>query len=40
MPEDDFFWNPREEILTFEEIDTLVEIFLPLGDPKAALDRR
>ncbi|MCH7814533.1 MAG: radical SAM protein, partial [Planctomycetes bacterium] len=31
MPEDDYFWIPREEILTFEEINTLVEVFLELG---------
>ena len=31
MPEDDYFWIPREEILTFEEINTLVVLFLELG---------
>ena len=37
MPEDDYIWIPREEILTFEEIDRLVEIFLALGVEKLRL---
>ena len=37
MPEDDYFWIPREEILTFEEIDTLVGLFLQLGVQKLRL---
>jgi cyclic pyranopterin phosphate synthase len=31
MPEDEYVWLPREDILTFEEIDTLVDVFLDLG---------
>ncbi len=37
MPEDDYIWIPREEILTFEEIDRLVEIFLAMGVQKLRL---
>lgn len=37
MPEDDYIWIPREEILTFEEIDRLVEIFLGMGVQKLRL---
>ncbi len=37
MPEDDYIWIPREEILTFEEIDTLVGIFLEMGVQKLRL---
>ncbi len=31
MPEDEYLWLPREDILTFEEIDALVDMFLDLG---------
>ena len=31
MPEDEYLWLPREDILTFEEIDALVDVFLDLG---------
>ena len=31
MPEDDYAWLPREDVLQFEEISTLVDIFLSLG---------
>ncbi len=31
MPEDDYAWLPREDVLHFEEIATLVDVFLELG---------
>jgi cyclic pyranopterin phosphate synthase len=31
MPEDDYVWLPREDVLHFEEIRTLVDVFLSLG---------
>ncbi len=31
MPEDDYVWLPREDILTFEEIAALVDVFVGLG---------
>jgi cyclic pyranopterin phosphate synthase len=31
MPEQDYVWLPRADILTFEEIDTLVEVFTSVG---------
>ena len=31
MPEDDYVWLPREDVLHFEEISTLVDLFLLLG---------
>jgi GTP 3',8-cyclase len=31
MPEEDYVWLPREELLTFEELNRLVEIFAGLG---------
>jgi cyclic pyranopterin phosphate synthase len=31
MPEDDYAWLPREDVLQFEEISTLVDVFLSLG---------
>jgi cyclic pyranopterin phosphate synthase len=31
MPEDEYLWLPREDILTFEETSALVDIFLDLG---------
>jgi cyclic pyranopterin phosphate synthase len=37
MPEEDYLWLPREDILQFEEIDRLVEQFLALGVEKVRL---
>jgi len=37
MPEKDYLWLPREDILQFEEIDRLVEQFLALGVDKVRL---
>ena len=37
MPERDYVWLPRAEILTFEEIDRLVDVFVGLGVTKARL---
>jgi GTP 3',8-cyclase len=37
MPEQEYTWLPRESILTFEEIDRLVEIFAGLGVDKVRL---
>ncbi len=34
MPEKDYVWLPRADILTFEEIDTLVDIFTAVGVDK------
>src|SRR6266581_2004565 len=31
MPEENYVWLPREELLTFEEIARLVEVFTSLG---------
>src|SRR5436309_14817276 len=31
MPEDDYVWLPRENVLHFEETSALVDIFLALG---------
>ena len=31
MPEADYVWLPREDVLHFEEISTLVDVFLSLG---------
>ena len=31
MPEDDYAWLPREDVLHFEEIASLVDVFLELG---------
>ncbi len=31
MPEDQYLWLPREDILTFEETSALVDVFLDLG---------
>jgi len=31
MPEDDYVWLPREDVLHFEEISTLVDVFISLG---------
>jgi cyclic pyranopterin phosphate synthase len=37
MPEPDYVWLPREDILQFEEIETLVDIFTRLGVDKVRL---
>jgi cyclic pyranopterin phosphate synthase len=37
MPEPDYVWLPREDILHFEEIETLVDIFTGLGADKVRL---
>ena len=37
MPEPDYVWLPREDILQFEEIDRLVDVFLDLGVGKVRL---
>ena len=37
MPEEDYVWLPREDILHFEEIDRLVDQFLYLGVDKVRL---
>src|SRR3954470_14455364 len=31
MPEADYVWLPREDLLNFEEISTLVDVFIELG---------
>jgi len=37
MPEDDYVWLPREDVLHFEEISALVDVFLTLGIDKIRL---
>jgi GTP 3',8-cyclase len=37
MPEADYVWLPREDILHFEEIETLVDVFISLGVDKVRL---
>ena len=37
MPEDDYAWLPREDVLHFEEISGLVDIFIALGVDKVRL---
>src|SRR6476620_9852923 len=37
MPEDDYAWLPREDVLHFEETSTLVDVFLSLGVDKIRL---
>jgi cyclic pyranopterin phosphate synthase len=37
MPEQDYVWLPRADILQFEEIDRLVDVFLTLGVRKVRL---
>jgi cyclic pyranopterin phosphate synthase len=37
MPEEDYVWLPREDILTFEEVERLVDLFLDLGVDKVRL---
>src|SRR5262245_53112156 len=37
MPEQDYVWLPRKDILHFEEIDRLVDVFLDLGITRVRL---
>jgi len=37
MPEPEYVWLPREDILHFEEIETLVDVFTTLGVDKVRL---
>src|SRR5262249_59192746 len=37
MPEEEYTWLPREDLLTFEEISTLVDAFTALGVEKVRL---
>ena len=37
MPEQDYVWLPREDILQFEEIERLVDVFVTLGVDKVRL---
>lgn len=37
MPEEEYAWLPRENILTFEEMDALTEVFTELGIDKVRL---
>ena len=37
MPEDDYVWLPREDVLHFEEISALVDVFLSVGVDKIRL---
>jgi hypothetical protein len=37
MPEPDYVWLPREDILHFEEIERLVDVFTSLGVDKVRL---
>src|SRR5262245_19043916 len=37
MPEDDYAWLPREDVLHFEEISALVDVFMSLGVDKVRL---
>jgi len=37
MPEDDYVWLPRDQILTFEEISSLVDAFISVGVEKLRL---
>ena len=37
MPEEEYTWLPREDLLTFEEISTLVDVFTVLGVEKVRL---
>src|SRR5881275_2308924 len=37
MPEDDYAWLPREDVLHFEEISALVDVFISLGVNKLRL---
>src|SRR5436309_11241444 len=37
MPEEEYTWLPRQDLLTFEEIATLVDLFTALGVEKVRL---
>src|SRR5262245_19234899 len=37
MPEEEYVWLPRDELLRFEELSTLVDVFLELGVDKVRL---
>ena len=37
MPEEEYVWLPRADILTFEEIDTLVDVFTGVGVDKVRI---
>ena len=37
MPEPEYVWLPREDILHFEEIETLVDVFTSIGVSKVRL---
>jgi cyclic pyranopterin phosphate synthase len=37
MPEQDYVWLPRENLLTFEEIGGIVDAFTPLGVDRVRL---
>jgi cyclic pyranopterin phosphate synthase len=37
MPEEEYLWLPREDLLTFEEIQALVDVFADLGVDKVRL---
>src|SRR6266849_5906367 len=37
MPEEEYTWLPREDLLTFEEISTLADVFTTLGVEKVRL---
>src|SRR3954467_10478847 len=37
MPEEDYVWLPREDVLHFEEISALADVFLSLGVDKIRL---
>ncbi len=37
MPEDEYVWLPREDLLQFEEISALVDVFIALGVDKVRL---
>ena len=40
MPEDDYVWLPREDMLHFEEISALVDVFIVARRRQGAADRR
>ena len=37
MPEEEYVWLPRDDMLTFEEMDRLVDVFTDLGVDKVRL---
>jgi len=40
MPEDDYVWLPREDVLRFEEISALVDVFVSTFPRSFACSRR